>query len=183
MISCTYDSCMIFTYWTHGYRRWFWRSTPARTRSLSPGWPRVDFCAGPECSALTNGDFGGCALGRSGSMPPSDRLNPPPTVVVACCGRAEAIAHHRSCVELVVCRRAPSFASASHHVPLRCRTATRRPLSPGRAVSMPAEHLLRTLAIEKERYEDAPEALQAARDRAVTWLGEREGVGRSSDST
>ncbi len=45
----------------------------------------------------------------------------------------------------------------------------------------PPSNLLRTLAMEKERYGDATEALQAARDRAVAWLNEREGDGRSSD--
>ena len=45
----------------------------------------------------------------------------------------------------------------------------------------PPSNLLRTLAMEKDRYGDAPEALQAARDRAVAWLNEREGDGRSSD--
>ena len=45
----------------------------------------------------------------------------------------------------------------------------------------PPSNLLRTLAMEKDRYGDAPEALQAARDRAVAWLNEREGDGRSAD--
>ena len=45
----------------------------------------------------------------------------------------------------------------------------------------PPSNVLRTLALEKDRYGDAPEALLAAKDRAVAWLNERLGDGRSSD--
>ena len=45
----------------------------------------------------------------------------------------------------------------------------------------PPSNVLRTLAIEKDRYGSASEALLAAKERAVAWLDEREGDGRSSD--
>lgn len=45
----------------------------------------------------------------------------------------------------------------------------------------PPSNVLRTLALEKDRYGDAPEALLAAKERAVAWLNERQGDGRSSD--
>lgn len=45
----------------------------------------------------------------------------------------------------------------------------------------PPSNVLRTLAIENGRYGSASEALLAAKERAVAWLDEREGDGRSSD--
>jgi hypothetical protein len=45
----------------------------------------------------------------------------------------------------------------------------------------PPSNVLRTLALEKDSYGDAPEALLAAKGRAVAWLNERQGDGRSSD--
>lgn len=45
----------------------------------------------------------------------------------------------------------------------------------------PPSNVLRTLALDKDRYGDAPEALLAAKVRAVAWLNERQGDGRSSD--
>jgi hypothetical protein len=45
----------------------------------------------------------------------------------------------------------------------------------------PPSNVLRTLAMEKNRYGDAPEALLAAKELAVAWLNERQGDGRGSD--
>ena len=45
----------------------------------------------------------------------------------------------------------------------------------------PPSNALRTLALKKDRYGNAPEALLAAKERAVAWLDERQADGRSPD--
>lgn len=45
----------------------------------------------------------------------------------------------------------------------------------------PPSDVLRTLAIDSERYGHPHEALLAAKDRAVAWLDARDGDGRSAD--